>query len=196
MPTPQSIITTARSIYNDSDSVLYRKEDPELLGYLNDGISEISVLKPELFSTIGDMETTPGAVEHSVTFGDAQALVEVLCIHDGAALTEFDMRVMDAFNPGWRTDTAAAAKQWARKPGDLLRFFIWPPAPASQTIDVRYIRIPTVLGLTDPITEIPATLAPALVDYVVYRAESADDEHAVSGRATAHFQSFVAKVKG
>ena len=194
--TPQDIITTARNIYNDADSVLYRKDNTELLSYVNDGLREMSALKPELFSTIGDMDTTAGEVEHSVTFADAQVLVDVLCIHAGAAVTEFDMATMDAFNPNWRTDTAAPMRQWARKPGDLLRFFIYPKSPVTQTIDVRYIRTPTVLALADTISEIPAAQFPALVDYVVYRAESADDEHTVSQRATSHYQAFVTKVKG
>jgi hypothetical protein len=196
MTTPADIIATARTIYNDADSVLYRKEDAELLGYLNDGMREVSGLKPELFMTIGDMECTAGEVEQAVSFADAQALVEVLCIHDSTALTPFDFATLSAFRPGWRTDAAGAAQQWSKLQGDPLRFFIYPKAPASQTLDVRYIRIPTVLALTDVIDEVPEAYIPALVDYVVYRAESADDEHAISGRATSHYQAFVAKVKG
>jgi hypothetical protein len=120
----------------------------------------------------------------------------VLCIHGGNALTPFDMPTMNAFRPGWRADAEGPAKQWTRKPGDPLRFFIYPKAPASQTLDVSYIRIPLTLGLDDAINEIPAGFLPALVDYVIYRAESADDEHSNSGRAANHYQSFVALIKG
>lgn len=196
MTTPRETIATARFIYNDADSVLYRKEDTELLGYVNEGLLAISALKPELFNTIGDIACTQGEVEQAVTFADAQVLTEVLCIHGGNALTPFDMKTMDAFRPGWRSDPEGAAVQWTRKPGDPLRFFIYPKAPASQTIDVAYIRIPLTLGLDDQINEIPAGFLPALVDYVIYRAESADDEHSNSGRAANHYQSFVALIKG
>lgn len=193
---PSDIIATARNIYNDADSVLYRKDDTELLAYVNEGILAISALKPELFNTIGDLECVAGTVEQSVTFADAQVLTEVLCIHDGNALTPFDMAVMSAFRPEWRSDDAGPAVQWTRKAGDPLRFFIYPKAPVSQILDIAYIRVPLVLALTDAITEIPVGYLPALVDYVVYRAESADDEHSNSGRAANHYQSFVAMIKG
>lgn len=196
MTTPRETIATARLIYNDADSVLYRKEDTELLIYVNEGLLAISALKPELFNTIGDILCTEGEVEQAVTFSDAQVLTEVLCIHGGNALTPFDMPTMNAFRPGWRSDAAAPAVQWTRKPGDPLRFFIHPKAPAAQTLDVAYIRIPLTLGLDDSINEIPAGFLPALVDYVIYRAESADDEHSNSGRAANHYQSFVAQIKG
>lgn len=196
MATPRELIQTARSIYNDADSVLYRKDDDELLSYVNDAIREISALRPEIWNTIGDIECTEGEVEQAVTFADAQVLVDVLCIHGGSVIHFADMPVMDRFRPGWRSDDAGAAQNWMRKQGDPLRFFIWPKAPASQTIDVMYVRVPLVLTIDDPINEVPVGYHPAIVDYVVYRAESADDEHSNSGRATAHFNSFVAKVKG
>lgn len=197
MTTPADIITTARGIYNDADSVLYRKADTELLGYLNDGMREISALQPTMFSTVGDFLCTPGECEQAVLLADAQALIKVLSIHGGAALTPFDMATMDAFNPNWRTDTAGAAVQWSRNEGDPLRFYIWPKAPATpQTIDVLYVRNPAVLALTDPITEIPQGWMPALASYVVWKAEMADDEHSNSGRATASYQHFLSVVKG
>lgn len=196
MTTPADLITTARTLYNDADSTLYRRSDLELLGYVNDGIREVSGLRPELFNTIGDMTCVPGDVEQKLTFEDAQAIVNVLCIHGGNAITRFDLAVMDAFIPGWRAVAAGAAQQWTALPGDPLRFLIYPKALANQVLDIVYVRIPLTLGLADPITEVPAAYTPALVDYIVYRAESADDEHSNSGRATAHYQAFVAKIKG
>lgn len=196
MTTPADIITIARNVYNDADSVLYRKQDTELLAYVNEGMQEISTLQPSIFTAIGDLTCAAGDVEQLVTFVDAQTLVSVLCIHGGDAVTPFDMASMNAFNPGWRTDTAGQAKQWSRLDGDPLRFFIYPQAPASQVLDVQYIRNPTVLALTDNITEISAGYMPALADYVIYRAESGDDEHSITGRATTHYQMFVAKIKG
>jgi hypothetical protein len=197
MTTPADIITTARTLYNDADSVLYRKPDSELLGYINEGMQEISALNAALFTTIGDLLCTPGEVEQAVTFADAQALVKVLRIHGGNALTMFDMDAMDAFAPAWATDTAGPAVQWSRLPGDPLRFFIYPKAPVTaQTLDIAYVRNPTTLALADTITEVPSAFFPALVDYVVYRCESADDEHANSGRAAAHYKIFTATVKG
>lgn len=194
--TPQTIITLARYIFNDTDSVLYRQSNTELLGYVNDGMQAVSALRPDWFTSIGDLACTAATVEQSVTFVGAQSLVGVLSIHGGAALTPFDMMTMNAFNPNWRTDTAAAATQWSRMPNDPLRFFIYPQAPASQTLDVVYTAIPTVLALTDSIVEIPSGYEGAMVDYVVARVEQKDDEHVLSGRAAASYAAFVSKIKG
>jgi hypothetical protein len=195
--TPQDIITLARYVLNDTDSGTYRQSNAELLGYVNDGVVALSNLRPEIFSAVGDVTCTPGAVEHALTFPEAQALLGVLCIHGGAALTPFDVAAMDQFNPNWRTDTAGDAKQWAKMPGDPLRFFVYPKAPVTaQVLDVRYVAVPTALAISDTIAEVPAAYQPALVDYVVFRSESKDDEHVNSGRSTAHYQAFVNAVKG
>lgn len=198
--TPQTIITAVRYLYNDSetDPSLQRKLDAELLGYVNEGIKEISILVPNLFNSIRSLTCTAGAVEQTLAFADAQAIVDVPCIHGAGALTVFDWDTMNQFRPGWRADTAGPAKQWCRRQGDPLRFFIYPPAPVSQTLDVMYVHNPTDYALTDTITELPYGYAGALVDYVVYRAESSDDEHSNSGRAAASYQAFTSKlgVKG
>lgn len=195
--TPQEILTVARDILNDTDTADPRNSDAELLRYFNDGVREISQLRPDLFVTVGDYTCTPSQSEQKVSFLDAQELFSVVSIHGGNAVTPFDMATMDTFNPGWRAATVGAAEQWAKFPGDPLRFFVYPPAPVTQQIlDVVYVRLPDPLGLTEVIVDVPARLFPALQDYLVYRASLKDDEHVNSGRAAGLFNSFVAKVKG
>lgn len=192
--TPQSIITKARDILNDTDAAGYRQSDDELLRYVNAGMLELSVQRPDLFQTVGHIECEADAVEQAVTFADAQKLLDVIGIHGGRALTPFDLKSMQAFNPGWKTDAAGPARQWSGHPGDQLRFYIHPKAPAAQLIDVLFVKNPTVLALTDTITEAPEGLEPALVDYVVYRAESKDDEHVLTQRAAASYSAFLTKI--
>ena len=194
--TPQDIITTARYTLNDVDSTGYRQTDAELLDYVNGGMREISALRPDLFSFVGDYTCVVSSAEQQVTFADAQEVLKVLCIHGGAALTPFDMSTMDSFRPGWRTDTAGAATSWSKHPVDPLRFFIYPKAPATaQTLDLLYVRVPTTLAIGDTISEIPASLTPALSWYVVAAASAKDDEYANSGRATALHQRFLDAVR-
>ena len=195
--TPQSPIATARDILNDTNATTYRQSDAEMLRYFNDGVREISLLQPGLFRAIGDFVCTPSQSEQAVSFTNAQAILKVLCIHGSTALTEFDMEAMTAFTPGWRADTVGSAQQWCRVPGELLRFFVYPPAPATtQTLDILYVVSPTALAIGDTITEIPESMTPALVDYLVFRAESKDDEHVNSGRATASYQRFLSVIQG
>ena len=197
--TPQEIITEARYVLNDTNatSTGYRQSDIELLEYVNGGVKECATIQPTLFSTIGDLVCVVGQCEQGITFTDAAALLEVLCIHQSTALTVFDIPTMNAFNPGWRADTAGPARQWARFANDPLKFYIYPKAPATQqTLDVRYVRNPATFTINQNIDELPNIFKTALVDYVVFRASSKDDEHIGDGRAAAFYQAFLAKLKG
>ncbi len=192
--TPQEVINDARRVLNDFDPDSLRDTDADLLRHVNAGIKEIAAHKPEYFSTVGDMVCEAGKCEQSVTFDDAYALLDVLCIHNGSALTQFDRKAMDMFRPTWRNDTAGPAEQWAALEGDLLRFFIHPPAPGGQVLDIRYARNPSEYDLGDVIADLPEVCKPALMDYVIYRAQSKDDAHVLSARAQAHYTAFLNKI--
>lgn len=195
--TPQSIINVARSIYNDADSIYYRLSDADLLQYVNDGLKEASNIAPQFFQSSGDFTCTAGQTEQSLTFAGAQGIVDVMRIKDGKAILPMDMVAMSEFNPNWASDTAGEAQNWTRYAGDKLRFYIYPKAPVEmQVLEVLYVRNPLVYALTDTIDEVPESVAPALADYVIYRAESRDDEHSNSGRAISHYQAFVQKLGG
>lgn len=193
--TPASIIADARPILNDTVEE-YRYATNDLLGYVNDAIKQAAILRPDLFSTIGDYVCIPGQCEQSLDFEDAVTLVEVLSHHGGNAILPFDLMSMNAFNPGWRGDTAGPATQWSKFADDPLKFFVYPKAPVAQSIDVRYVRRPGSYGLNDAISEIPDVYKPALVDYVVGMAESRDDEHVVSQRAAQFITLFTSRLKG
>lgn len=195
--TPQSIIDAARIILNDTDSVGYRQTDAELLVWVNNGIAEASIIRPEWFQSKRSIPCVAGTVEQSLTFADAQAILRVIGITGGTSMTPFDLSAMDAFNRNWKNDTAAAARQWSAWPGDLLKFYIYPKAPATaQSIDVLYTRNPITLALGDTITDVPESAKTALVMYVVAMAESKDDESVSSGRVSSAYQGFASLIKG
>lgn len=194
--TPQSIISLARYIVNDTDSALYRQSNDELVKYVNAGLQEACELMPESFRTTGDFTCTSGQTEQAVNFEDARRLVDVVRIKNGSAVFITDLNTLSQFNPTWATDDAAAAQNWAPKSGDPLRFYIYPKAPVSQVLEIDYIRNPSTVALEDAIANVPLTWESALADYVVYRAESKDDEHVNSGRAALHYASFVQKITG
>lgn len=194
--TPQDIINKARIVLNDTDAAGYRQEDPELLAWVNAGLKEVAVLRPDLFQAVGHIECAADTVEQSIPFASAQRLVTVIGVHDGPAVTPFDLASMQAFSRNWKQATAGEARQWSSHPSDPLRFYCYPKAPAGQLLDVLFVKNPAQVGLADPIIDVPLTFESALVDYVVYRAESKDDEHVTSQRATSSYNAFVSKVKG
>ncbi len=193
--TPQDIIDQARHIMLDTDASP-RQSDDELLSYVQEGLREACVLRPDLFSTVATLNCVAGQCEQTLTFANAVQLLDVLCIHNGRALTPFDRTAMDQFRPGWRSDTAGEAQNWAPLQGDPLQFYVYPKAPSSQVLDVRYVRNPAEYALTDSIADLPVVYQPALAWAVVYLAESKDDEHVLSQRALMARQRFIEIIKG
>ena len=188
--TPKEIIQSARLLLNDT-GIQARQSDAELLGYVHDALRECATLAPQLFLTTGDMECVPDATEQGLSYADVQALVDVIRVKGGRAVLRGDLATLSAFNPLWGDSTAGAAVNWMPYPGDPLRFYIYPKAPPGQVLEIKYVRNPTAFALTAEITDLPEALRPALIDYVVGRAEMKDDEHVNSGRATAAYQQFV-----
>lgn len=188
--TPQDIINEARNLLQDTDSTVFRQSNDELLDYVNDALNEASHLAPNLFFTTGDLTCVSGQTEQTLTFSDAQGLVEVIRIKDGKAVHPMDMMVMSRFHPEWAAEDAGEAINWCRFAGDPLRFYLYPKAPVNQVIEVIYVKNPSTYALTDSITELPPASKPALANYVIYRAESKDDEHVNSQRAIAHYNLF------
>jgi hypothetical protein len=193
--TPGEIIAEARYVLNDTDPLAYRQSDEELLQYVNSGLCECSTLAPQLFYATGDMQCAPGETEQGVTFEDAQAIAEIIRVKGGRVILPGDMQALSLFNPAWGQDAAGPALNWFRHTGDPLRFYVYPAAPDGQTIEVKYVRSPAKVGLNDEITDLPPALHPALVNYVIAKAENKDDEHVNSGRAVAAYQQFLAMLK-
>lgn len=196
--TPREILAEARHIITDTDPSTPRQEDEELLSYLNSGIAAASVLREDLFLTTGDLQCQPGTTEQGVGFGDAKRLVDVVRVKNGRAVLPGDLASLQAFNPDWGQDAAAAALNWFPYPGDPLRFYIYPQSPNGQVLETKYVRNPTQLTINDLDTEIadlPPAYRPALVSYVVGASESKDDEHVLSQRAALHFQAFTDQMK-
>jgi hypothetical protein len=189
-------ITIARSILNDTDSTAYRYSDADLLQYGNDAIDQMTTLIPSLFYVEGEMECTAGALQ-TLSYNDARAIVAVRNVKDGAAVLPCTKETLDRFDPAWITSTAGTAKNWmAADAGDPARFYVYPPAPAGgQYLMLTYIAVPPEYS-SAAATGIPATYADAVADYIVFKAESRDDEHVVSQRAQTYYQSFVNKCSG
>lgn len=185
-------ITTARSILNDTDASGYRYSDTDLLGYGNDAIGLISTLAPSLFHSLADITCVEGCLQ-AVQVDVAKALVDVRRIKDGAPILPGDRAMLDAFDPGWRTMTPAAAVNWMPVADDPLRFELYPPAPAGQVVEVMCVRVPDRFAVDDD-TGLPTTLIDPIADYIVHRAESRDAEHILTERMQAFGQSFINKM--
>jgi hypothetical protein len=191
----QSCIDNARGILQDLDVDDTRYSDADLLEYGNGALRSLPTIRPELCYEEGELECEVGKALQSVSFDDAHSLVDVVRIKDGSAVLKCDKVALDAFNPTWMTTTAAAAQNWMPNGNDPRRFYLYPPAPAAQVLEVIYVAIPGPFAAGDD-TGFPLTLTEAVTDYIVGMAESRDDEHVTSQRAAQFIAQFASRLKG
>jgi len=190
--TPAEVITEVRSILQDADTP-YRYSDTDLLGFVNQTIKRMVVLRPDLFGEIGDIPTTAGSAVQSLP-SDALRLIDIFQVKGGNAITEVDRETMARYAPDWMNATAGTPVNFMRHVKNSERFFLYPP-PASGTVLVgEYAKVPSDYALTDTITTPSEAFFPTIIDGVVWLAESIEDEAVNSKRAEFFLQLFTSQL--
>lgn len=82
-----------------------------------------------------------------------------------------------------------------RHPRNPNKFFIYPKAPASQTLIVEYSQAPAVYAGDAAVALLPDAYFTTVVDCVMFLASSVDDEHVLSQRAALFQQSFTSSLQ-
>ncbi len=185
--TPNEVITEVRQVVQDT-RVTFRYSDTTLLGFVNTTIKRMAILRPDLFTVIGDISVTANSVVQSCPAG-AVRLVEIFQIKNGDALTEVSREMLDQTYPEWRTESPGVPVNYMRHVRNPTQFFLVPRPVASVILVGEYVASPITYALNDTIS-LPNAYFPILVDGVVFMAESVDNEHVNSGRAKLYQDSF------
>jgi hypothetical protein len=187
--TPAEVITETRRIIQD-ELTPYRYSDAVLLGYVNQTLKRMAMLRPDLFSDIVEIPTQTGSAVQTLPVG-ALRLLDVFQVKDGPAINEVDRETMNRNYPNWMTEPAGVPVNFMRHVKNPDRFFLYPRPQAGVILVGEYAATPPDYALGDSIDLLSGAYFPAIVDGTVYLAESIDDEHVASGRAKLFFDSFV-----
>jgi len=160
-----------------------------LLGFVNQAIKRIMPFRPDLFTVIENVSTTAGSVLQSLP-SSAVRLVEVFQVAGGGAVTEVNRETLDQMYPAWVSEDAGQPVNFMRHPRSPTRFFLYPRPAAGVQLVVEYMDTPDELGLASTITAVPESFFTAIIDCVVFLAESIDNEHVNSGRAKLFYDAF------
>lgn len=182
------VVTEARRLLQDI-STPQRYSDAVLLGFANQTLKRMSVLRPDLFAYIGEITCTAGAVIQSPP-ADSIRVIEIFQVKDGSGVTEVDRNSLDQTYPGWMNDTAGPAVNWMRHVRNPNKFFIYPKAPVGQILIGEYAQTPPTYTGSETVALLPDAFFPVVVDGTVFLAESVDNEHVNSNRAQLFQQSF------
>jgi hypothetical protein len=187
--TPTDIITEVRRLIQDTRAE-YRYSDTVLLGFVNQTLKRMAVLRPDLFSTIGDIALTANTVLQSCPAGSVR-LVEIFQVKNGSAVTEVSRDVFDQTYPSWVSETAGTPVNFMRHVRNPNKFFVYPQPTTGITLVGEYAVSPSNYALLDTITSLPDAYLPTVVDGTVYLAESINNEHVSDGRAKLFQDSFI-----
>lgn len=196
--TGQNLIDLARETLNDSAKARYT--DPSLLLFANAALGTLALLRPDLFIVVASVATVADTPEQDIATADARAikLYHVYRVVDGDALDECDADAMSRFYPGWMTADSETPENWMRHPEDPkqdsgTKYMLSPPPPSGTLVVCKYAQAPAqfAVGDTVPVTD---PYRDVLAHYIVFRAESKDDEHVVEQRAQAAMMMFLQTV--
>jgi len=182
------VVTEVRRILQDTNSP-QRDSDDVLIGFANQALKRIAVLRPDLFAYIGEIPCTDGEVVQSMP-SDSIRLIEIYRVKNGNGVIETNREALDQALPTWMNDTAAPAVNFMRHVRNANKFFIYPKAPASQILIGEYAQTPPDYNGTTPVALLPDAYEPVVIDATVFIAESVDNEHVNSNRAQLFQQSF------
>jgi hypothetical protein len=175
------VVSEVRSIIQDTVAPV-RYSDTVLLGFANQTLKRMAVLRPDLFALITELATVQDQVLQSMPT-DSLRVMEVFQVKGGGGITEASRKSMDEVYPLWASDPSGPTVNWMRHVRNGNRFFVYPRAPADQVLIVEYAQSPPNYSLGDSVALLPEAYLPVVVDGVVYLAESVDNEHVNSGRA-------------
>ncbi len=182
------VVDQVRDIIQDTQTP-YRYSDDMLVGFVNQTLKRMAVLKPDIFSTIQDIPTTPGTVIQSLP-SNAQRLVDIYQVKGGTALTEVDRETLERANPSWMSEKPGTPTNFMRNIRNDTRFFVY-PAPADDVVLIgEYAKVLPNYSLGDEIETIPDGYFPIVIDGTVFVAESVDDEYVNGNRAQMYQQMF------
>jgi hypothetical protein len=187
--TPAEVITEVRRLIQDT-KVPYRYDDTVLLGFVNQTLKKMVMLRPDLFSIITDISTTPNTVLQTLP-SDAMRLVEIFSVKNGNALLEVSRDTMDQTTPGWVAEPPGTPVNFMRHVRNPYRYFLYPAPTAGVQLVAEYAQTPADYTLNQEIDELRDSYFPVVVDGTVFLAESVDNEHVNSGRAKLFQDSFV-----
>ena len=186
--TPAEVITEVRRIVQDTFAP-FRYSDAVMLGYVNQTLKRMAILRPDLFSDIVDIPTTADSAVQSLP-ADAIRLLDIFQVKNGAAINEVDRETMNRNYPNWMTETSGTPVNFMRHVKNPDRYFLYPRPAAGVVLVGEYAKSPVDYALGDTISVISDVYFPVIVDGAVFLAQSIDDEHVDSGRAKLFYDSF------
>lgn len=194
--TPNDVIIDARRLAQDSG--LLRAPDTytaaTLLGFVNQVLRQTAVLRPDLFTVITDIPTTPDVVEQTLPV-DSMRLVNILAVKEGNAVTEVSREMMDQSYPQWRLDPSGVPVNYMRHVRNPNQYFLYPRPSSGVILIGEYVASPPAYTLNQRIALLPDAFQPVIVSGVVMLISGVEN-NTQNGQRFSQFQEMYAQALG
>lgn len=117
----------------------------ELLDYYNASVRTIGMYVPSSIT-----KTEPALLVAGARQVAAGTFVGVRSNSAGRAVTPIDMDDLDHMLPDWRNAAPAPAEHYTSDKRDASTFWVYPPSPEAQSVELSQIVVPDPVALTDP----------------------------------------------
>lgn len=205
--TAQQIMVSAGRILQDESAARWTL--PELLSWLNEGVSAIVLALPDASSKTITMSLVAGTWQQLAT----QYLSLLRITRNisaagpppvgGRAVRVTSRESLDTVNPNWHNPKCikytAEVRQFVYDGDDPLSFYVYPGNDGTGMIEAIVSELPAAIAATGDINTIGSyavaiglkdTYQTPLLDFVLYRAFSKDDTAGNAPISQQHYQAF------
>lgn len=186
------IIKRAARILQDPGYVRWTKE--EMLVWLSEGQVAIARV-PGTYTKFAVVELKEGA--RQALPSDAWGLLTIThnVDEDGSPLKAVRLvtrSLLDCYEPNWHgAPERQIVENFVYDDRSPREFYVYPPNDGYGRVEISYMAIPKELTAETDETVLDETFDPALLSYVLYRANSKDSDYAPGlTQASSYFQSY------
>lgn len=191
--TPQLVIDRARVLLNDTRTTK-RYSDEQMLGFFNDAMQRMFVLRPDAFS-VDSLSVTVAVGSAKQTLASGEVFLGVQSVeYDGATSAAREVFWQDFTNAQtlWLNGPDGVPTKFVKDKHNSRQFFVNPRPASGVAINVFAALRPVVTASMATTYDRPSSkYVPALTDCVMFLASSIDDEHVVGQRAQMFYESFI-----
>jgi len=181
------IITRAGIVLNDESHV--RWTVPELLAWINDAASEVVIRRPMAGAKTEALELAQGTLQTV----DAIELMDVIRnLPGGRAIDRTQRYLLDSADPDWYSMTPQnQVRHFMFDDRYRTQFYVYPPVVAGTEVEVLVARAPEATSESDTLAMAREYLS-SILNWVLFRALSKDDEYGNGAVAASYYQAFEA----
>lgn len=188
------LITRAKTLAQDVDYVQWTLE--EWLGWYAECILTISGLRPDAYVETRTLRLKAGS--HQKVPDDAFKLLDIICnTESGRAMRPIERELLYQQYPSWPVEKGTEPHYFTLESLTPREFYVFPAAKEGHEIQAVLSLAPPKPKSENDIIAVDDWYAPAIVDYLLYRAYLKNAEFSNDLARANHFiQSFYARING